>query len=128
MKRSGEGSLRVLICDDHDIIREAIAALLARQGFDVVGRAKSGKEAIRMVRDLRPAVALVDISMPDMDGIETTRRLVGAVAGVRVIGLSLRDDPETMVRMKSAGAVAHVSKAAPAAELAKAIRRAAEVP
>ena len=115
--------LRVLIADDHGLMREAIADCLSRRGFNIVGKAESGPETIRLVQDLKPDVALVDISMPNMDGIETTRGIVRAAPNVRVIGFSLRDDPETVSRMKKAGAVAHISKGAPLHELVELIRR-----
>ena len=71
---TGEG-IRVVVSDDHPVVREGLRSYLESQGFDVVGEAADGNEAIRVVRDLRPDVLLTDLVMPGVDGIETIRRL-----------------------------------------------------
>jgi DNA-binding NarL/FixJ family response regulator len=89
--------------------------------IQVVGEAANGREAIEQVRRLRPDVVLMDVSMPEMDGIEATRRIKAEWPGVRVIGLSMHDDEHISQAMRAAGAEGFLSKTASPAELLKVI-------
>ena len=121
---SKETDIRVLLADDHKIIRQGLIQLIARQpDIHVVSEAANGHEALELTRQLRPDVVLMDISMPKMDGIEATRRIKREMPEVRVIGLSMHDDPQTAQTMYQAGAEAFVSKTASSSELLKAIYR-----
>jgi CheY-like chemotaxis protein len=122
---SSEG-IRVLFADDHRVLRQGLIKLLAGQpGIQVVGEAANGREALKLVRQLRPDVVVMDITMPVMDGIEATRRIKAEVPAVHVIGLSVVEEVEADRRMRQAGAEAFVSKSASSSELLKAIYQAA---
>ena len=79
---------RILLADDHALLRQGLANILEEhEGFEVVGQAKDGREAIRMAAELLPDVVLMDVSMPEVDGIEATREIKSKMHRVRVIGL-----------------------------------------
>jgi PAS domain S-box-containing protein len=114
--------IRVLLVDDHQVMRQGLISLISGQpGIQVVGEAANGWEAIKMVRQLKPDVVLMDVSMPEMDGIEATHRIKVDMPDVRVIGLSMFDDKHMASTMLEAGAETFVSKTASLAELLKAI-------
>ena len=105
--------VRLLLVDDHIIIRQGLASLLKGQpGFEIVGEGADGLEAIDKVREAQPDVVLMDVSMPRMDGIEATRRIVCEFPGVSVIGLSMFEDRQKERLIRQAGAVAYVAKGA----------------
>jgi two-component system invasion response regulator UvrY len=87
--------VRVLLVDDHALMREGLVSLLEREGFDIVGAAASGEEGLRLARERRPDVVLMDVSMPGMDGFAATAALLRDVPESRVVALSIRDDAET---------------------------------
>jgi len=119
---SGMGITRVLFVDDHHVIRKGLIGLVAGQpDIEVVGEAANGREALELTRQLRPDVVVMDISMPEMDGIEATRRIKTELPDVRVVGLSMHDDEQFAVSMRQAGADAFVSKTVSPAELLKVI-------
>ncbi len=114
--------IRVLFVDDHHIMRKGLMRLMSGQPvIHVVGEASNGQEAIEQVRQLKPDVVMMDVSMPVMDGIEATRRIKVEWPEVRVIGLSMYDDENTSQKMRDAGADIFMSKTASPAELLKAI-------
>ena len=116
------GSLRVLFVDDHPAMRQGLIQLIGHQpGIQVVGEASNGREALDKARSLRPDVIVMDVSMPEMDGIEATRCICSAMPGVRVIGLSMHEDEHIARVMQAAGAESLISKTVSAAELIKAI-------
>jgi signal transduction histidine kinase len=116
------GGSRVLFVDDHHVMRQGLIKLMSGQPVvQVVGEAANGQEAIEKVRELRPDVVVMDVSMPVMDGIEATRRIKAGWPEVRVVGLSMYDDDQIAQRMREAGAEAFLSKTASSAELLKAI-------
>ena len=86
-------SQTILLADDHKIIREGLRALIERHdGLEVVADAEDGRTALELARKLCPGVAIVDVGMPGLNGIETTRRIVAEVPGVKVIALSMHSD------------------------------------
>jgi CheY-like chemotaxis protein len=113
---------RVLFADDHKVIRQGLVAMLQGQpDIQVVGEAATGLEALELARSLRPNVVVMDVSMPEMDGVEATRRIKAEQPAIRVIGLSMLEEGEIAERMRQAGAEAFVNKAESSATLLRAI-------
>jgi DNA-binding NarL/FixJ family response regulator len=114
--------IRVLVVDDHQLFREGVRALLASlPNTVVVGEASSGSEAVERAQALHPEVVLMDVKMPDMNGIEATRRLLAAEPGVGVIVVTMFEDDETVFAAVRAGAKGYVLKGAGQDELVRAI-------
>jgi CheY-like chemotaxis protein len=119
---TGISGLRVLFVDDHSVMRQGLIRLMTGQpNIQVVGEAANGREAIERVRQLKPDVVVMDVSMPEMDGIEATRRIKAEFPTVRVIGLSMYEEEQFANSMRQAGAEAFVNKTASPAELLEAI-------
>lgn len=118
------GQVRVLVADDHEIVRRGIIALLSLEPeMTVVGEAGNGAEALALARQLRPDVVVMDIRMPDMDGIEATRLITAAHPDIRVVGVSAFVDDGFRTAMRDAGAFELLDKATAANDLALTIRR-----
>ncbi len=121
--------IRVLLADDHAAIREGLANLInGEPDMEVVAQAGNGKEALDLTGELHPDIALMDISMPIMNGIEATARIHEAYPDIRVIGLSMHDDPTTRERMIQAGAAGYICKGDAAHELLGVVRGIASRP
>jgi PAS domain S-box-containing protein len=119
---TGISGLRVIFVDDHSVMRQGLIRLITGQpNIQVVGEAANGREAIERVRLLKPAVVVMDVAMPEMDGIEATRRIKAEFPTVRVIGLSMHEDEQTAQIMLQAGAESFVTKTAPTDTLLNAI-------
>ncbi|WP_425832071.1 response regulator [Streptomyces fractus] len=115
--------IRVLVADDQMMVREGFSVLLnAMPDFEVVGEAVNGVEAIAKVRELRPDVVLMDIRMPELNGIEATREIVAADAGTKVLVLTTFDLDEYVYQALRAGASGFLLKDASARELADGVR------
>jgi DNA-binding NarL/FixJ family response regulator len=104
---------RVLIVDDHPLTREALSALLEQHGFDVVGQASSGEEAIGRAGELRPEIVLLDLSMPGMDGLEALPRLRAAAPGCEVVVLTASGTEENLLGAIRGGAAGYLLKNEP---------------
>jgi DNA-binding NarL/FixJ family response regulator len=116
-------SVRILLVDDHRMVREGLRALLASEsGFDVVGEAADGRTAIGMMRALAPDVVVMDIEMPDMNGIEATRQIKSEYDRTKVVALSTHFDRRFVTHMLDAGASAYVPKMEAHDELIRAVR------
>ncbi len=116
-------TLRVLLADDHAIVRQTLARLLnVEPDFAVVGEASDGGEAVSLVRQLQPDIVLMDVNLPDMNGIQATRAIHAECPRVRVIGLSMYEDAEHANAMRAAGAVAYLQKTAPVETLLAVMR------
>lgn len=114
--------VRVVVCDDHPLFREGLRAILREQpAIEMVGEARNGLEAVEVTRSLRPDVVLMDIDMPELSGLEATRRIVAARLPSRVLILSLYDDEELVAGCLDAGAAGYVLKDGPTAQLLYAI-------
>ena len=117
---------RVLLADDHRMIRQGLRRALEDLGVAVVGEAPDGEEAVRLAVALRPHVVLMDVSMPVLDGVEATERLRSRVPEVRVVVLTMHGDEDVVGRAQRAGAFAHLTEDCSLDDLAAVIGRAAE--
>jgi len=115
--------IRLILVDDHDVVRAGLRAFLDNQeGIRVIGEAASGEEALRVARELRPDVVVMDITMAGMDGLEATRRLRTVCPECKVLALTVHEDKQYFFAMMAAGAVGYVTKQAAAEELVHAVR------
>jgi DNA-binding NarL/FixJ family response regulator len=115
--------VRVFVVDDQDLVREGIGALLGLQpGIEVVGSARDGAEAVAGAPATRPDVILMDVRMPEMDGVAATAALRRLLPQCRIVMLTTFDDDEYVTRALQAGAVGYLLKNLPAADLAAAVR------
>ena len=105
-----DGGARVLIVDDHAMLRDATRVALELGGHDVVGEAANGDEALQLAGELRPSVVLMDVSMPGPDGIEVTRRLCAHDPEMRVVMVTMHANPALVARAVRAGASAYLTK------------------
>ena len=114
--------IRVLVADDHSVVREGLRRVLSAPGFMVVGEAATGEEAVRRAAELTPDVVVLDISMPEGSGLQIVERLRGAAPGTRVLMLSVHDGTEYVLESVRKGAHGYVRKDTTPAELREAIR------
>ncbi|HSW51147.1 MAG TPA: response regulator transcription factor, partial [Bryobacteraceae bacterium] len=115
--------VRVLLADDHGLVRRGLHYLLERSpGFQVVGEASDGREAVRMSEELGPDVVVMDIAMPNLNGIEATAQIVKKNPAVGVIILSMHSDESYLVRALSAGAKGYLLKDSAEADLIRAVK------
>ncbi len=104
-------SIRIVIVDDHKIVRDGLCALLARQDdMEVIAEASEGREAVRLVKELSPDVVIMDITMPDLNGIEAMRQIGNHVPATRVLALSMHSDRRFVLEALRAGASGYLLK------------------
>jgi DNA-binding NarL/FixJ family response regulator len=119
---SDPAPIRVVLADDHPVVRRGLAALLESvEGVEVVGQAATGREAVREAQLLAPDVVLMDVQMPDLDGVEASRRIAAARPGVAVLVLTMHDDDETVLAALRAGARGYLLKGADQEEIRRAV-------
>jgi len=118
-------AIRVVLCDDHALIRAGIRGLIESAGIDVVSEAGDGREALREVRTAKPDLAIVDLSMPLLNGLEAIARIAQISPETRVVVLSMFDDDEYVQRAQDAGAWGYVVKDEASARLIDVIERVA---
>ena len=117
------GPIRIVVADDHPVLRAGLIAILSTQpDFDVIGEAGGGAEAVRQVVELRPDVVLLDLEMPDTDGVEALKRMRGDRPDVRVIVFTAFDTDGRILSAVKAGAQGYILKGAPRDQLFEAIR------
>jgi DNA-binding NarL/FixJ family response regulator len=117
-------TIRIVLADDHRLMRDGLCALLRREpGFELVGEAHDGMEAIRLARELSPDVLVTDLSMPGMNGLEAIRRVRAEAPSVQVLCLSVHDEDRMVLAGIDAGAAGYVLKDSSFEELAIAIRK-----
>jgi DNA-binding NarL/FixJ family response regulator len=104
---------RVLIVDDHPLTRSALASLLRSNGFDVVGEAADGKEAIEQTKDLQPDLVLLDLTMPELDGLSALPGLRAAASGCEVVVLTASESEDNLLSAIRAGAAGYLLKSEP---------------
>ena len=115
--------MRILLVDDHPIMRAGIRLLLENElDIEIIGEADNGLKAVDMAKSLRPDVVIMDISMPDLDGFEATRRICQACPETRVLVLTMYDSEEHFFEILKAGAVGYVPKKAAPTDLIAAVR------
>jgi DNA-binding NarL/FixJ family response regulator len=121
-----EPLVRVVLADDHALVREATAELLERAGgIHVLGQAADGLEALRLVGALRPDVLLLDLAMPGLDGLEVTRRARELSPGTAIVALTAHEEQPYVLAMLEAGASGYLSKTSRGREVVQAVRAAA---
>ena len=115
-------SIRVLIADDHKIMLAGLRSILEKQtDFEVVGEADNGRKAVQMAQEKKPDVVVMDVSMPDLNGIEATKQIIESLPETRVIALSMHSDKRFVMGMLRAGASGYLLKDCASQELANAI-------
>ena len=115
---------RLVLADDHHLLRRGLRCLLSGEPrLEVVGEASTGLEAIELCRSLAPDLILMDVRMPEMDGITATRRIKSEQPGVSVLMVTMHDNPDYLLEALDAGAAGYVLKDAPADRLINAVRR-----
>jgi len=118
-------SIRILLADDHEIVRCGLRCLIEEQpDMEVVGDAEDGRTAVDLVRQEKPHVVIMDISMPDMNGIEATRRILGECPEIKVVVLSMHDKRRFVIDTLKAGVSGYVLKTKVRDDLIRAIRAA----
>ena len=120
-------SVRLLLADDHRMVRQSMRRSMEDAGFEVVGEAADGQEAVRLAAELRPDVVLMDVSMPVLDGVEATRQLRAAsdTNRTQVVMLTMHADADVVRRALQAGAVGYLTKDCTIDEVVDAVRLAA---
>jgi len=115
-------SIRILLADDHKITREGLRSLLEKnKDTEVIGEAQNGREAVQLAIDLQPDIVIMDVSMPDLNGIEATKEILKEVENAKVIALSMHSDRSFVTEMLKSGASGYLLKDCAFDELTRAI-------
>lgn len=118
--------IRLLLVDDHHLVRSGLRRLLQEESdLEVVAEAATGEEALRLARETKPDVVLMDVNMPGMGGLEATRRLLGTNADCKILVVTMYDDEPYPTRLLEAGAAGYLSKDSAAEEVVTAVRQVA---
>ncbi len=115
-------TIRIVIVEDHTIVREGLRPLLEGRGVEVIGEAGDGLEAVRLVKELSPQVVIMDVGLPRLGGIEAARRIMKGNPEMKVIMLTIHDEPQYVFKSLEAGATGYLVKEAPLEELMTAIK------
>lgn len=115
--------MRVLLADDHQILRDGIRRGLENAGEEVVGEASNGEEAVTLTRETQPDIVLMDLSMPVLDGVSATRRIISEFPDIKVVVLTMHDDPPLTRSALEAGASAYLTKGTSFADVLDTLRR-----
>ncbi len=113
--------MNVVLADDHAMVRDGLRAVLEKAGVRVVGEAANGREAVAEALRLRPDVVVMDLAMPELNGVDATRRLTKELPGTKILGLSMNADRRYVTAMLTAGAAGYVLKNAAADQLLEAL-------
>jgi len=118
---------RILLADDHGVVRQGLRAVLARDvSFEVIGESGDGREAVRLAEVLQPQVVIMDISMPQLNGIEAAKQIVKANPRIHVIILSMHSDETYLMRALQAGVKGYLLKESAEEDLIRAVRMVAQ--
>ncbi len=116
-------SIKIIIADDHQIVRQGLSTLLAKEpDMEVVAQAENGRKVVQLAKELVPHIIIMDVNMPDLNGIEATRQILHSSPGIKVIALSMHTDRRFVVNMLKAGASGYLLKDCAFEELSNAIR------
>ncbi len=119
--------LRIVIADDHELVRHGIRSILsAHRGWSVVGEAMDGIQAAKMTQSLRPHILIMDVTMPNLDGLETTRQILSKVPETKILILTMHESDQMVRRILEAGARGYVLKSDLAGQLVRAVREVAQ--
>jgi DNA-binding NarL/FixJ family response regulator len=113
---------RAVIADDHDVVRSGLRSLLVAAGIQVVGEASNGREAVERSRELKPDVVVMDISMPELNGLEATRQIIAELPGTEVLILTMHQAEELVRQVLDTGARGYMLKSDAARELVMAVQ------
>jgi DNA-binding NarL/FixJ family response regulator len=114
--------IRLMLADDHRMLREGLRRSMTDQGFDIVGEAGDGDEAVRLAERIRPDVILMDVTMPEIDGVEATRQIHSTMPDTKVVMLTMHADQEVLAEAIRAGASGYLVKDCSTEEIASAVR------
>jgi two-component system response regulator NreC len=115
--------IRIILCDDHKVMRRGLRLVLEEQkDFEVVGEASDGREAVKLAESLKPDVAVLDITMPNLNGIEAAKQITEKHLDTSIVMLSMHADESFVLRALKAGARGYVLKASPESDFVNAIR------
>ncbi|MCB1247894.1 MAG: response regulator transcription factor [Acidimicrobiales bacterium] len=117
-------TIRLMLADDHRMLREGLRRSMTDQGFDIVGEARDGDEAIRLAEELEPDVILMDVTMPEVDGVEATRQIKIDLPQIKIVMLTMHADQEVLAAAIRAGASGYLVKDCSTDEIANAVRMA----
>jgi DNA-binding NarL/FixJ family response regulator len=120
-------SLTILLADDHQIVRDGLRALLEKEkDLQVVGEAPDGRTAVRLALNLRPQIVLIDVSMPDLNGVDAARQIMAGAPETKILALSMHADKRYVGAMLRAGAIGYLLKDLAFEEVVRAIRTAGQ--
>ena len=118
------GPIRIVITDDHALVRDGLRSMLEDEpGLEVVGEAANGREALELCRSVKPDLVLMDVRMPEMDGLEATRAIKGELPSTSVLMVTMHENPDYLMEALNAGAAGYVLKGASGDRLVNAIQR-----
>ena len=121
----GTGGVRLLIVDDHAMVRSGLRYMLAKEpDLEVVGEAANGRDALELCRDLRPDLVLMDVNLPDTDGLTVTQAVKREYPGIGIIIVTVHENPDYLLRALKAGASGYILKDAARSEVLAAVRQA----
>ena len=115
-------TIRLMLADDHRMLREGLGRSMTEHGFDVVGEARDGVEAVNMAYSLGPDVVLMDVSMPEMDGVEACRQVRSSAPDTKVVMLTMHADQDVLANAIRAGACGYLVKDCSTEDIAGAVR------
>ena len=119
--------IRIILADDHEVVRDGLCSLIEREeDMQVIGQADNGRRTVELAKELQPDVIVMDIGMPDLNGIEATRQIISENSKINIIALSMHSDRGYVTEMLKAGASGYVPKDKPGKEVIHAIRTAIE--
>lgn len=119
--------VRIILADDHNIVREGLRSLIEKElGMEVVGEADNGRTTVKLAMDLKPDMIIMDVSMPDLNGIEATRQITHDLPDIKVLALSMHSDKRFVAGILKAGASGYLLKDCAFEEMAGAIRAVAD--